>query len=186
LTVPAVQHCGQLGHQEGVEVAHLAQALAGRTLGAGGGDAGGKALGVLGMTGVLSKVTQASLDSALRWIDVFGIALLAGIGFTVSLLISHLAYGVGTDRDDHVKVGVLTGSSVAAVLASIVLMIRNRHYRKICEQEARDDDCDGMPDVFRNIRRFLAGAVPPSGTPCRYVPRAASALRRRLVDPAPR
>ncbi|MGV0812812.1 Na+/H+ antiporter NhaA [Mycolicibacterium boenickei] len=111
----------------------------------------GKAVGVFGTTWVLSAVTQASLDSALRWIDVFGMALLAGIGFTVSLLIGDLAYGVGSDHDEHVKVAVLTGSVVAALLASVVLTMRNRHYRKICEQEARDDDRDGMPDVFQPL-----------------------------------
>lgn len=111
----------------------------------------GKAVGVFGTTWVLSAVTRASLDSALRWIDVFGMAMLAGIGFTVSLLIGDLAYGFGSDRDEHVKVAVLTGSVVAAVLASGVLMMRNRHYRKICEQEARDDDRDGMPDVFQPL-----------------------------------
>lgn len=108
----------------------------------------GKAVGVFGTTWVLSAVTRARLDSDLRWIDVFGMALLAGIGFTVSLLIGDLAFGAGTERDAHVKVGVLTGSVVSTLLASIVLMMRNRHYRKVCAQEALDHNRDGMPDVF--------------------------------------
>ncbi|MDV3129130.1 Na+/H+ antiporter NhaA [Mycobacterium sp. 21AC1] len=108
----------------------------------------GKAVGIFGTTRILSAATRASLDAALRWIDVFGIALLAGIGFTVSLLIGDLAYGMGTDRDQHVKIGVLTGSVIAAVIASMVLMMRNRHYRKVCAEEARDEDHDGLPDVF--------------------------------------
>ncbi|ULN47761.1 Na+/H+ antiporter NhaA [Mycolicibacterium goodii] len=108
----------------------------------------GKTIGVLGTTWILSAVTRASLDAALRWVDVLGIALLAGIGFTVSLLIGDLAYGTGSGRDEHVKIGVVVGSVIAAALASIVLTMRNRRYRKVCAEEARDDDRDGFPDVF--------------------------------------
>ncbi len=109
----------------------------------------GKAVGIFGTTRLLAALTRATLDSALRWIDVFGIALLAGIGFTVSLLIGDLAYGLGSERDEHVKIGVITGSVVAAIVASIVLSLRNRHYRAVCAEESRDDDHDGIPDVYR-------------------------------------
>ena len=53
----------------------------------------GKTIGVFGTTRLLAALTRASLDSALRWIDIFGVSLLAGIGFTVSLLIGELAFG---------------------------------------------------------------------------------------------
>jgi Na+:H+ antiporter, NhaA family len=89
----------------------------------------GKTVGVFGTARILSAVTRASLDSALRWIDVFGLSLLAGVGFTVSLLIGDLAYGEGSARADSVKVGVLAGSVLAAILAAVVLRLRNRHYR---------------------------------------------------------
>jgi len=89
----------------------------------------GKAVGVFGTTWLLATATRASLDSELRWIDVFGISLLAGIGFTVSLLIGDLAYGTPSPREDVVKVAVLAGSLWAAMLAAIVLGLRNRHYR---------------------------------------------------------
>ena len=112
----------------------------------------GKTLGVFGTTRILAAVSRASLDAALRWIDVFGIALLAGIGFTVSLLIGELAYGFGSERDEHVKIGVLTGSLLAAALAAIVLKLRNRHYRAVCMEESRDDDLDGTPDVYQARR----------------------------------
>ena len=75
--------------------------------------------------------------------------MLAGIGFTVSLLIGELAFGSSSERDEHVKVGVLVGSLTAALLASIVLRARNRVYRKITEDEERDSDLDGIPDVFQ-------------------------------------
>lgn len=110
----------------------------------------GKAVGIFGTTRLLAALTRATLDPALRWIDVLGVALLAGIGFTVSLLIGDLAYGLGSERDDHVKIGVITGSLIAAILASIVLASRNRHYRVVCAEEARDDDQNGVPDVYED------------------------------------
>ena len=70
----------------------------------------GKTVGVLGATYLVSRFTKAQLDERLRWIDVTGLAMLAGIGFTVSLLIGELAFGAGSDRDEHVKIGILVGS----------------------------------------------------------------------------
>ena len=108
----------------------------------------GKAVGIFGTTRLLAAATRASLDSSLRWIDVFGVSLLAGIGFTVSLLIGELAYGTGSAGQDIVKVGVLAGSLLAAFLAAILLRIRNRHYRRVFELETADTDHDGVPDVY--------------------------------------
>lgn len=108
----------------------------------------GKAVGIFGTTRILAAVTRATLDSSLRWVDVFGVSLLAGIGFTVSLLIGDLAYGSGSARQDIVKVGVLAGSLLAALLAAVVLRIRNRHYRAVFELETADSDRDGVPDVY--------------------------------------
>lgn len=110
----------------------------------------GKTVGVFGTTWTLAAVTRASLDSALRWIDVFGMSLLAGIGFTVSLLIGELAYEPGSERLDVVKVAVLTGSLLAALLAAVVLRLRNRHYRSVWELETLDRDHDGVPDIYES------------------------------------
>jgi len=108
----------------------------------------GKTLGVLGTTWLVAAFTRARLDPSLRWIDVLGVSMLAGIGFTVSLLIGELAYGPGSERQAVVKVAVLTGSLLAAALAAVVLRIRNRHYRAVFELETCDDDRDGVPDVY--------------------------------------
>ncbi|UUO00534.1 Na+/H+ antiporter NhaA [Mycolicibacterium novocastrense] len=109
----------------------------------------GKPVGIYMTTRVLSAVTRANLDAALRWIDVLGIAMLAGIGFTVSLLIGDLAYGSGSERDEFVKIGVLTGSLASAALAAVLLRLRNRQYRAIHEQETADSDHDGVPDIYQ-------------------------------------
>ncbi|MDP9997484.1 NhaA family Na+:H+ antiporter [Pseudarthrobacter sulfonivorans] len=113
----------------------------------------GKPAGILGTTWVLTKATRASLDKSFTWIDIFGVSLLAGIGFTVSLLVAELSFGHGSLYDDHAKVGILTASLLAAALASIVLSTRNRQYRIAEAEEAIDSDHDGIPDVYQADRR---------------------------------
>lgn len=108
----------------------------------------GKALGVFGATFLVTKTTRAQLDAGLKWVDVAGLSLLAGVGFTVSLLIADLGFGSGSAHDDHAKAAILAGSLTAAVLAAVVLKARNRHYRRLEAEESRDDDGDGVPDVF--------------------------------------
>jgi NhaA family Na+:H+ antiporter len=108
----------------------------------------GKLVGVFGGTWLFAHFTRAELDDDLAWWDVLGLSLLAGIGFTVSLLVGELAFGSGSPRDDHVKVAVLVGSVISAVLATIVLRSRNRVYRRLAQLESRDDDGDGVPDCF--------------------------------------
>ena len=108
----------------------------------------GKVVGIFGATYLVARFTRATLDDELSWVDVLGLSLLAGVGFTVSLLIGELAFGVGSTRDDLVKIGVLAGSLLAALLAAVVLRLRNRTYRKLCEREARDVDADGVPDIY--------------------------------------
>ena len=101
------------------------------TLGITAGLVAGKAVGVLGSTWLVQRFTRARLADDLGWPDVVGLSLLAGIGFTVSLLIGELAFGTGSPADDHVKVGVLLGSLVSALLATVVLRVRNAHHRRI-------------------------------------------------------
>jgi NhaA family Na+:H+ antiporter len=108
----------------------------------------GKPLGVFLTAFLLARFTHATLDDDLAWRDVLGVSLLAGIGFTVSLLIGELAFGHGTPAGDEVKIGVLVGSVVAGVLASMVLLSRNAAYRRIYEIETTDADHDGVPDIY--------------------------------------
>ena len=108
----------------------------------------GKTVGVLGASYAVARLTKAELDDELTWLDVLGLALLTGVGFTVSLLIGELAFGAGSPRDDIVKVAVLTGSLLAATFAGVILRIRNSVYRRIEEAEIIDADADGIPDKY--------------------------------------
>ncbi|MFG1673499.1 Na+/H+ antiporter NhaA [Micromonospora sp. NPDC049282] len=118
-------------------------------LGVAGGLVLGKVIGVFGSTFLLARFTRAELDEEITWADLAGLALLAGIGFTVSLLIGELAFGPGSPEDARVKAAVLAGSLISAGLAAVVLLRRNRVHRRISERESRDDDGDGIPDVYQ-------------------------------------
>ncbi|MGW3852530.1 Na+/H+ antiporter NhaA [Streptomyces fagopyri] len=108
----------------------------------------GKSVGVFGGTWLTARFTRASLSDDLAWPDVLAVATLAGIGFTVSLLIGELAFTGDPVLTDEVKAAVLVGSLVAAVLATALLKIRNAKYRALCEAEERDEDSDGIPDIY--------------------------------------
>lgn len=109
----------------------------------------GKPIGIMGSTWLLTKLTPVELDRSLRWVDMLGMSLLAGIGFTVSLLIADLGFPGGGTANDHAKVGILGASIIAALLASVILVARDRRYRALQVEEARDDNADGIPDVYQ-------------------------------------
>ncbi|MDO3645844.1 Na+/H+ antiporter NhaA [Nocardia mangyaensis] len=109
----------------------------------------GKLVGITATTFLTAKLTRAELDDELSWVDVAGVALLGGIGFTVSLLVGELAFVGDPLHGDNVRIGVLFGTLVAAALAAVVLHTRNRAYRAVAEAESRDEDGDGIPDVYQ-------------------------------------
>ncbi|WP_432563734.1 Na+/H+ antiporter NhaA [Kineococcus sp. SYSU DK003] len=86
----------------------------------------GKPLGITAAAWLTTKVTSARLDASLRWGDVTAAGALAGIGFTVALLVGELAFGAGSVRDEHVKVGVLSASLLAAIVGGVLLRVRAR------------------------------------------------------------
>ena len=88
----------------------------------------GKFVGVFGGTWLTARLTRAELSDDLAWSDIAAVALLSGIGFTVSLLITELTFP-GEDRADHVTAAVLAASVLAAALAGVVLRLRTRTHR---------------------------------------------------------
>ncbi|MFB7941943.1 Na+/H+ antiporter NhaA [Streptomyces sp. NPDC056049] len=108
----------------------------------------GKILGIFLGTYLAARFTRAELNPDLAWADVLGLATLAGIGFTVALLIGELAFP-DPAQAEHVKAAVLIGSLTAAALAALLLRRRNRLYKQLYEAENRDDDGDGIPDCYQ-------------------------------------
>ena len=84
----------------------------------------GKPVGVLLGAWTVTRLTRAELNDDLSWRDIFGVALLAGVGFTVALLVSELSFPAG--EAEAAKTAVLLGSVVAAGLAAVVLGRRSR------------------------------------------------------------
>ncbi|MFJ3962486.1 Na+/H+ antiporter NhaA [Streptomyces sp. NPDC090036] len=108
----------------------------------------GKTVGIFGGTWLAARFTKAELNEDLAWPDVLAVAALAGIGFTVSLLIGELAFADDPVLTDEVKAAVLIGSLIAAVIACVMLKLRNRRYRALTDAEERDEDHDGIPDIY--------------------------------------
>lgn len=95
------------------------------TLGVTAGLVVGKLVGVFGTVVLLVKLGLAGLPAAASWGQTLGVALLCGIGFTMSLFIGLLAFE-DPAMQDHVKFGILAGSLIAGLAGYIVLCLTER------------------------------------------------------------
>ena len=95
----------------------------------------GKPIGIVATTWLTTRLMRQKLDPSYRWIDLAGVGLLAGIGFTVSLLVAELSFEAGSPEHDYAKVAILVASVVAALLAAAVLGVRNMQYARINRRE---------------------------------------------------
>lgn len=96
------------------------------TLGVAGGLVIGKLVGVYGTALATVKLGWADAPANAAPLHVLGVALLCGIGFTMSLFIGLLAFPDNPALQDDVKIGILLGSLIAALLGSIVLLLSPR------------------------------------------------------------
>jgi NhaA family Na+:H+ antiporter len=81
----------------------------------------GKQIGVFLTTWVAVKLDWADCPEDASWAQVYGVSLLCGIGFTMSLFIGLLAFPASPELQDAVKIGVLSGSVLSAVVGTLVL-----------------------------------------------------------------
>lgn len=83
----------------------------------------GKAIGVFGTAWLLVRVGWAAAPNGASWQQLFGVCVLCGIGFTMSLFIGGLAFeGLGPQYETQLKFGVLGGSIIAGVLGTLILL----------------------------------------------------------------
>jgi NhaA family Na+:H+ antiporter len=113
----------------------------------------GKPIGIVVTTRIVTAVTRARLAPSLRWVDLIGVGILAGIGFTVSLLIAELSFGAESVHNDDAKIAIMIASVMASAAASVLLLARNRQYKRIAAEESVDADRDGIPDVYQSDPR---------------------------------
>jgi len=99
----------------------------------------GKLVGVLGATALVTKLTPLRLPDAIGLRDLLPVGFLAGIGFTVSLLIAELSFP-DTEHTDGAKIAILIATILAAILAAALLRWDARKTRR------RDMNDDGLPD----------------------------------------
>jgi len=112
----------------------------------------GKPIGVLLGAWFTARFTRASLAKGLSWLDITAVGMLAGIGFTVSLLIAELAFDDGSETQEYAKIAIFAASVISAFFAIIALRIRARSYRQMYDVDERDDDQDGIPDIYQTER----------------------------------
>lgn len=97
----------------------------------------GKPIGIVTVTWVVTRTRHAALARGVGWADIGAMSVLAGIGFTVSLLVAELAFGVGHPRNEHAKLAVLSASFFAAIVGSGLLWWRGRvHHARSQEADA--------------------------------------------------
>lgn len=86
----------------------------------------GKAMGVFGASWLMIRYAGVRLPAQATWVQFFGVCVLCGVGFTMSLFIGGLAFqGQGAAFETQLKLGVLAGSLLSGVLGSLILLRRS-------------------------------------------------------------
>ena len=83
----------------------------------------GKQIGVLLFSYVSIKFKFAEAPNNSNWLSLYGVSILTGIGFTMSLFVGNLAFADNTQYIDGVKIGVLTGSLLSTVFGYLLLLM---------------------------------------------------------------
>ena len=83
----------------------------------------GKQIGVLLFSYISIKLKFAEAPNNSNWLSLYGVSILTGIGFTMSLFVGNLAFADNTQYIDGVKIGVLTGSLLSTVFGYVLLLM---------------------------------------------------------------
>jgi len=86
----------------------------------------GKQIGVLLFSYVSIKLKFAEAPNNSNWLSLYGVSILTGIGFTMSLFVGNLAFVENAQYMDGVKIGVLTGSLLSTVFGYVILLISSK------------------------------------------------------------
>ena len=86
----------------------------------------GKQLGVMVFSYVSVKFKVAQMPDNSTWLSVYGVSILTGIGFTMSLFVGNLAFADNTQYIDGVKIGVLAGSLLSTVFGYFLLLLTSK------------------------------------------------------------
>jgi len=87
----------------------------------------GKQLGVFVFSYLSIKFKLAQMPNNSNWISFYGVGVLTGIGFTMSLFVGNLAFVDNMQYMDGVKIGVLTGSLLSTVFGYLLLLLFSKN-----------------------------------------------------------
>ena len=86
----------------------------------------GKQLGVMFFSFFAVKLGVAQMPDNSSWLSLYGVSILTGIGFTMSLFVGNLAFIENTQYIDGVKIGVLAGSLLSTIFGYFILLITTK------------------------------------------------------------
>ena len=87
----------------------------------------GKQLGIFTIVFLSVKLGIAKKPENANWMEIWGVTILTGIGFTMSLFISGLAFGNSQLLVDEAKIGILLGSIISAIIGYVALRLTTQH-----------------------------------------------------------
>tara|TARA_Y100000590_G_scaffold442156_1_gene569883 strand:- start:2172 stop:3362 length:1191 start_codon:yes stop_codon:yes gene_type:complete len=88
----------------------------------------GKQIGVFLFSYTSIKLGFAQMPSNSNWLNFYGVGVLTGIGFTMSLFVGNLAFVENTQYMDGVKIGVLSGSLLSTIFGYLLLLFSSKNY----------------------------------------------------------
>jgi NhaA family Na+:H+ antiporter len=86
----------------------------------------GKQIGVLLFSYISIKFRFAEAPNNSSWLSIYGVSVLTGIGFTMSLFVGNLAFADNLQYTDGVKIGVLAGSLLSTIFGYLLLLISSK------------------------------------------------------------
>ena len=86
----------------------------------------GKQVGVMVVSFIAVKFGVAQMPDKSSWLSLYGVSILTGIGFTMSLFVGNLAFAENIQYIDGVKIGVLAGSLLSTVFGYFILLYASK------------------------------------------------------------
>lgn len=95
----------------------------------------GKQLGIFTTVYIADKTGFAPRPEKASWAEIWGVSILCGIGFTMSLFIGELAFPVYPMFKEEAKIGILMGSAISAILGYVILRMTTNHPPEDCDDQ---------------------------------------------------
>ena len=99
----------------------------------------GKQVGIFGAVWLMVRAGYADRPGGASWLQIYGVSLLCGIGFTMSLFIATLAFPYEPDLIEDAKIGIIAGSLLSALVGFAVLRLAPQSHRRVSEGSTSSD-----------------------------------------------